>query len=68
MDVPRHWRLLKQRYTLAGEICPQCQTAIFPPRAVCPTCSKEHKDFSIVKNEVKYSIDAEALKSVAVKA
>jgi uncharacterized protein len=38
MEVPRHWRLKKQRYALTGEICPNCKTPLFPPRAVCPHC------------------------------
>ncbi len=38
MEVPRHWRLKKQRYTLTGEICPNCKAPLFPPRAVCPYC------------------------------
>ena len=40
MEVPRHWRLKKQRYALVGEECPHCKTKIFPPRDVCPECTK----------------------------
>ena len=43
MEIPRHWRLKKQRYALVGEICPHCQAKIFPPRDVCPECSGEAK-------------------------
>ena len=43
MEVPRHWRLKKQRYALVGEICPHCEAKIFPPRDVCPECSGEAK-------------------------
>ena len=43
MEIPRHWRLKKQRYALVGEICPQCDSKIFPPRDVCPHCSAEAK-------------------------
>ncbi len=43
MEVPRHWRLRKQRYALVGEVCPHCETKIFPPRDVCPECSGEAK-------------------------
>lgn len=39
MEVPRHWRIKKQRYALAGEYCPVCTSYIFPPRAVCPVCA-----------------------------
>lgn len=37
MEIPRHWRLKKVRYSLRGEICPQGHK-IFPPRDICPTC------------------------------
>jgi uncharacterized OB-fold protein len=41
MEVPRHWRLQKQRYALIGEVCPHCDAKIFPPRDVCPECGGE---------------------------
>ncbi len=41
MEIPRHWRLKQQRYSLVGEICPHCSTKIFPPRDVCPNCGSE---------------------------
>ena len=44
MEIPRHWRLRKQRYGLVGEICPHCETKIFPPRDVCPECGGEAKN------------------------
>ena len=44
MEVPRHWRLKKQRYALVGEICPHCDKKIFPPRDVCPHCGGEAKE------------------------
>jgi len=43
MEIPRHWRLKKQRYALVGEVCPHCEAKIFPPRDVCPECSGEAK-------------------------
>ena len=43
MGIPRHWRLKKQRYALVGEVCPHCETKIFPPRDVCPECRGEAK-------------------------
>jgi uncharacterized OB-fold protein len=43
MEVPRHWRLRKQRYALVGEVCPHCDAKIFPPRDVCPECGGEAK-------------------------
>ena len=44
MEVPRHWRLKKQRYGLVGEECPHCSFKIFPPRDVCPECGGEAKE------------------------
>ena len=41
MDIPRHWRLRKQRYGLMGEVCPHCEAKLFPPRDVCPECGQE---------------------------
>lgn len=43
MEIPRHWRLKKQRYGLIGEVCPHCDAKIFPPRDVCPHCGGEAK-------------------------
>lgn len=40
MEVPRHWRIKKQRYALVGEMCPKCASVLFPPRAVCPVCAE----------------------------
>ncbi len=44
MEIPRHWRLKKQRYSLIGEVCPHCHDKIFPPRDVCPHCGGEAKE------------------------
>jgi uncharacterized OB-fold protein len=43
MDIPSHWRLKKQRYALIGEICPHCDSKIFPPRDICPDCGEDAK-------------------------
>lgn len=43
LDIPRHWRLRKQRYSLIGEICPEGHK-IFPPRDLCPHCNREAKE------------------------
>jgi len=43
MEIPRHWRLKKQRYSLKGEECPHCQTKMFPPRDICVECGNEAK-------------------------
>ena len=44
MEIPRNWRLKKQRYALVGEECPHCNYRIFPPRDVCPNCGEEAKE------------------------
>jgi uncharacterized protein len=41
MEIPRHWRLKQQRYSLVGEVCPHCDSKIFPPRDVCNHCGGE---------------------------
>lgn len=38
MAVPVMWRTQKQRYSLQAEVCTECSSAVFPPRAVCPYC------------------------------
>ena len=43
-EIPRHWRLKKQRYNLIGEVCPHCETKIFPPRDICLSCGNEAKE------------------------
>jgi uncharacterized OB-fold protein len=68
MDVPRHWRLRKQRYSLAGEVCLKCQTLIFPPRAVCPVCGSENNAAAAVHSIDAYPVDANVIEEVSVKA
>lgn len=43
MEISRHWRLRKQRYALVGEVCPHCQTKLFPPRDICTECGQDAK-------------------------
>ena len=43
VEIARHWRLKPQRYQLVGEVCPQCNGKIFPPRDVCPYCADDEK-------------------------
>jgi len=40
MGIPRYWRLQNQRYSMVGKICNECGAKLFPPRDVCPACSK----------------------------
>lgn len=40
MEIPRHWRLKKQRYGLIGDVCNEDHPA-FPPDDVCKDCDPE---------------------------
>ena len=44
METSRHWRLQKQRYGLVGEVCPNCNVKLFPPRDVCLECEAPAKE------------------------
>ncbi|MCE7986955.1 MAG: hypothetical protein DYG89_37755 [Caldilinea sp. CFX5] len=39
MAIPTVWRTKKQRYSLAGAVCPTCNTTMFPPRKQCLQCN-----------------------------
>jgi uncharacterized OB-fold protein len=57
MEIPRHWRLRKQRYSLTGEICPHCEAKLFPPRVVCPECGGEtRREYNLRSEELAGSI------------
>lgn len=43
MEIPRHWRIKKQRYALVGEVCPHCNAKLFPPRDICTECGQDAK-------------------------
>ena len=43
MSIARFWRETPRRYNLGGSRCPTCRTVYFPPRVVCPTCSKHRQ-------------------------
>ncbi len=60
MEVPRHWRLKKQRYALIGEVCPSCKTPLFPPRAVCPHCGGDAKREYLVQEQPVLAMEAQA--------
>lgn len=44
MELPRHWRVQQQRYSLVGEVCPHCEKKIFPPRDICPDCGEDARE------------------------
>jgi uncharacterized OB-fold protein len=43
MSIARFWRETPHRYNLDGVCCAICQTVYFPPRSVCPTCTKHRQ-------------------------
>ena len=43
MGIPILWRTKKERYSLQGEVCPECERVVFPPRRLCPYCGQEHE-------------------------
>ena len=43
MEIPRHWRIKKQRLGLIGEVCPHCDAKLFPPRDICTECGQDAK-------------------------
>jgi uncharacterized OB-fold protein len=55
MEIPRHWRLKKQRYGLVGGVCPHCEHKIFPPRGVCPNCGGDVREKPTAKNTIEYT-------------
>jgi uncharacterized protein len=38
MEISRHWRIRKQRYSMVGGVCPNCEMKMFPMRDICPNC------------------------------
>jgi uncharacterized OB-fold protein len=41
MEIPRHWRLKAQRYSLEGSVCQTCGQFSFPPRPICSHCTAQ---------------------------
>ena len=56
MEIPRHWRLQKQRYSMRGEVCMRCGAPSFPARPVCPNCGGTINPVELVSNEL-YTVD-----------
>ena len=55
MEIPRHWRLKKQRYALIGEICPHCDAKIFPPKPIHQDCQGTEKPIEIKSGATIFS-------------
>jgi len=66
MEVPRHWRLKKQRYQLMGEICPHCDGKHFPPRQVCPDCGGEIDKATIIASQALFEMGTRKVEPIPV--
>lgn len=53
MEIPRHWRIRKERYSMVGGACPNCETKMFPVRSICPTCGHGAHSFGISSQETQ---------------
>ncbi len=51
MDIPRYWRLKKQRYRLQGKKCLDCGNLSFPPRLVCRKCKSRKSENHFFKGK-----------------
>jgi uncharacterized OB-fold protein len=54
MGIPILWRTTKERYSLQGEVCPECERIVFPPRRLCPYCGREHEVEAFKADEARY--------------
>lgn len=61
MEISRHWRLRKQRYSIVGEFCPGCDTKLFPPRDVCPVCDRRIGPFPTGNSKEFYNAHNSAI-------
>jgi len=43
MSIARFWRETPRRYNLGGSKCTTCGTVYFPPRPVCPACTRHRQ-------------------------
>lgn len=51
MEIPRHWRLKKQRYRLIGDVCESGHPA-FPPDDVCKVCDPNEAQVSAIRQSL----------------
>ncbi len=66
MEIPRHWRLKKQRYGLVGDICAKGHPA-FPPDNVCKHCDPAQAiKQAIVKTAIKTESESRDIKAKIV--
>jgi len=43
VSIARFWRETPRRYNLGGSKCTECGTVYFPPRPVCPACTRHRQ-------------------------
>ncbi len=73
MAIPVLWRTKRARYTLQGEVCPECERLVFPPRQLCPYCGepshimREKVKADATRGEFAFPVwDAPALQPMAM--
>jgi uncharacterized OB-fold protein len=55
MAIPVLWRTQKARYSLQGDVCPECARVVFPPRRLCPYCGREaHARVTVTEDRAHY--------------
>lgn len=55
MAIPILWRTKRERYSLQGEVCPECERVVFPPRRLCPYCGREADAPEVESKQYEYS-------------
>ncbi len=50
MEIPRHWRLLAQRYRMEGSTCPNCGRFTFASRPAYPRCAAQQMSDRYLRN------------------
>ena len=55
MAIPILWRTTKERYSLRGEVCPECDRLVFPPRRLCPYCGCESHEREVDEKQYDFT-------------
>ena len=64
MEIPRHWRIRKQRYSMVGGVCPVCEAKMFPVREVCPNCGHGSQMLISLNDQVQLYVQPVSVQSV----
>jgi len=54
MAIPVLWRTQKARYSLQGDVCPECTRVVFPPRRLCPYCGHAAQETVTAEDKAHY--------------